>query len=282
MKPDLNYYSLEDLVERWKEYNIKENDLLKYGQDGKLQFSMWVTPPSDNYSYVKITCGYYEWLEDEETNPIARREYPIYFGSRELFMLSHGTIDKLLNTALKGTAHPRLNPICGDCPKKCENLNHGRSAGLYVSYSGSLDREYADLNNMDTDVYAHEHDFLAITKDDLVVRHSDLVQFEKYHFKPEEVLPPYLDPDNEFYSVTLDLAVRAWKALFEEKKHLLEASAGKAGAAYLQRPESGCTELLYESGIKLTPTLAENIAKVAAGEYSPYRQKWNTFCKLNK
>jgi hypothetical protein len=120
-----------------------------------------------------------------------------------------------------------------------------------------------------------------IQKKDLIVTLDDVKRFEKNELQREDPLPPYMDPTNEYYSVTLDLAVKTWKAIFVDKKCLNNNSATKAGSQYLKSPENGYEDRLKKNNMELSDKLASEIAKIAAGEYSPSKIKWNEF-KRNK
>ena len=271
MKLEHEFFDLQELEKRWSEYGLTEKDILKYGVSGKLQFSIF-PPNSPIISRIAQLHNTNEYLNGETV--ICSEN--VDGGNGSIYNISIITVKNIFhaesNYAQNGIPSEVELELEIPCPEpKCKFPNR---ATCWL--------EYCLLPHPGAS--AESRKGFTCNRFDLIVTHKNELAFEETYLKPEpeEQKPPYLDPDNEFYSVTLDLAVRAWKVIFEEKKHLDKNSAGKAGSAYLRSPESGCTELLQKFDIELTPTLADNIAKVAAGEYSPNKSKWNRFCKRNK
>jgi hypothetical protein len=267
MKPAHDYYDLKELKERWSEFFLTEKDILKYGVSGKLQFSFRVHSGSDTFNFIygngNLSDGEEFYCDEIDSDRSKKGVYNI----------SAGTV----NNILKAESDYIKNDIPSEvdlklkipCPSpKCKIPNRATTCDLV--YSGFPIMDSSD---------GHYVTDYTCNRFDLIVTHENVLAFEETYIKPEpeEKTPPYLDPDNEFYSVTLDLAVKAWKAIFEDRKHLDSNSAGIAGATYLKSRESGCAELSKKYNIELTDTLAENIAKIAVGEYSPNKPKWNNF-----
>ena len=62
MKPDFEYYTITQLIERWTEYDITEKDLLQYGAEEQLEFVVrWDTLKKANCNLI---CSTNEtWLD---------------------------------------------------------------------------------------------------------------------------------------------------------------------------------------------------------------------------
>jgi hypothetical protein len=283
-KPDHDYYDILELIERWRlkyKEKIKIKDLLKWGASGRLQFSIYVTiVDSFWFSHFEIMPFSISKDEVEDVNQEYMRSpwkechcapTEIYPSEKRLYRVEKRSIDDLLSPREKERIQPILLMNCNDCSEfeQCKNSNTlDYSAQLLIHETSHFVKKHK---------YVDEIHAFHITKDNLVVTHDDLIRFEKESFIHKESTPPYLDQENKFYSVTLDLAVRTWRAIFIDKKHLEQNSAANAGKKYLLSPDSGCAELLEKIDMKLSDTLVSKIAKIAAGEYSPNKAKWNEF-----
>jgi hypothetical protein len=269
MKLEHEYYDLQDLEKRWSEYGYTEKDILKYGVSGKLQFSI-IVPNRPNTTILisrvaQLSGG--ELVTCNET---------FAGGPGCIYTISSFTVKDILlaesdytKNGIHSEVNLQLEIPCTEPKCKYPNLANCNLEYSIVPLAGPSDRTYTGVT---------------CNRFDLIVTHTNVLAFEETYLKAdaEEPTPPYLDPDNEFYSVTLDLAVQAWKAIFKDKKHCDKASAALAAAAYLESQESGCAELLEKYNMELTPTFASQIAKIAAGEYSPNKVKWNEYRNRNK
>ncbi len=301
-KPNHEYYSIDDLIKIWREYEVTQTDLLKWGASDSLQFYIWVSV-GDEFSYIEFKSLYYNQIEiseEDRKNGLQNwEEIPfdtikILSGNKKLYRIAKQTVDHFLKKSDETKVRPKLLPDCSNCPiysgsnKKCED-------SCYVDFTAYYDQFHPSYSRKDPEIKAFEliprshhpgimgqySDLLNITKNELVVTHDEFKRFETTFLQREEIIPPYLDPANEFYSITLDAAVRTWKALFIDKIDLTSNSAKLAGKKYLFSPVSGCNELFSNSQIKLSTTIASEVAKIAAGEYSADKKKWNNFRRGN-
>ncbi|MDA3971256.1 MAG: hypothetical protein PF442_07885 [Desulfobulbaceae bacterium] len=273
MKPDLNYYQINDLLKRWKEYGFSEEYLLQYGASGELQFSRWISPPKWEYrfEYIIITCGHYESKRGHHPSG----EYKIPYGERILFDVPKEQIDQLLNSNIDKQTGIALIPRCDEDCQICRNLSPVPSLYAYCS-EGRLDEEYLVRNYLDVnpDIDGEDAPGLIkdVTKKDLVVTLENVRKFEKDFLEMDPQKSPYLDPARYGYSEDLAIIISTRDAVIEEKNILATVSAKQAGIAYIKKyyPNSG----LHECKI-------DRLAAYALAGIS-HPTLWNQFIKDNE
>lgn len=188
---------------------------------------------------------------------------------------------------------PEFLPICEKyqsiCNRKCElALDRDFGKKIYTAdpndkFEGrsfdSLFTSIYEIRNVDLPIIqTKSKHYRSINKNDLVVTIDEVKRFEKKFSQKEEDRQPYLDPENELYSVTLDLAIRTWKAVFIEKQYIDKNSPVEAGKAFFHEHKEAFDDLIKNNGYsELSENLIKEIAKIASGEFSPNRAKWNSF-----
>jgi hypothetical protein len=276
-KPDHEYYDIIELIARWQEDNIEftEIDLLKHGSSGKLQFSVWITNAQntsvEDDSFDDYISIYQTGTNREDFKPELTKIAP---GEKRLYRISPQSVNKLLDFSTRSSGYSNQDLMA----MRSGGLgNYIKNFELLPDCKGCANNEELCEKKCNVKLQGN----VQIQKKDLIVTLDDVKRFEKNELQREDPLPPYMDPTNEYYSVTLDLAVKTWKAIFVDKKCLNNNSATKAGSQYLKSPENGYEDRLKKNNMELSDKLASEIAKIAAGEYSPSKIKWNEF-KRNK
>lgn len=261
MKPELDYYDIPGLIVLWSEHDIKESDLLQYGASGRLQFSIWLSPPTANCGPISIECGYKHVEEDEFSEdgyscyslPVHTEK--IYYGDRKLFKVSPKTADQLLNKKIAGKAIAIISLRCEGCSGNCSSQTS--SAGQYI--------------NCDTDLSAQTplryNEILEITPSDLIVTIDEVKRFSINELGKQPEKPPYTVPTTYGYSSDLALAIEIWQAVVVERTILDKKSARRAGIAYIKKhhPELKCGE-----------TRKGEISTVALSGIAPTKE-WSKF-----
>ena len=167
MKPEHSYYDIKELVQRWSEYEVKEKDLLKYGANGQLQFSIILGPKSYEYRILIVQSHH-----DDSNSSICNIK-PILYGQRTLFDLNAVTISDLLFSSDSNRVIARLTPQCKECSCNSSNCKNIWTHALYDTLSEFISplglqypRDYEDL-------------IVPCNKDDLVIRSDEVLKFEK-------------------------------------------------------------------------------------------------------
>lgn len=244
MKPAHEYYKITELIEKWSVHdkNINETDILKWGTSGQLQFSVWIST-GEYYDHIDIIQEYQDGTEIAEEGLLEGKEVckPVSCKTiridreRKIWKLSKNTVELLLDNRKHDTVFPELLLDCDECKDQpCDDTGTIRIQPTLATW---WLREYPDY---DSDHYDYRRDdpkfsYLYISKEDLVVSHEDMKQFEKEYFKPETQTPPYLDPTHPAYNIELALAIETWEALFIHKSHIDEGTAKQATQKYLEK-----------------------------------------------
>ena len=79
MKPDLDNYNLEELVERWKEHDITKGDLLQYGASDKLWMGLLIRAEESLIESAAVQDNY------ADIGNIIRQYLDSYINIRKLY-----------------------------------------------------------------------------------------------------------------------------------------------------------------------------------------------------
>lgn len=244
MKPTHMYYNVSELIAKWSVYdsNINETDILKWGASGKLQFSVWIST-GIYYEHIDIIQEYQDGTEIAEEGLLEGKEVLKHIScetiridkERKIWRLSQKSIEFLLDGKKKNTVFPELLLDCDDCENtQCDDTRTIRIQPTLAAWWLEKYPNY-DPFHYDTGQEDPRFRYLYISKDDLVVSHEDMKQFEEEFFKPEVPIPPYLDPTHFAFNYQLALAIETWNALFIDKSHINEKTAKKAAQQYLKQ-----------------------------------------------
>lgn len=299
-KPDHEFYTINELVDRWKVYDntLNEDDLLKYGVNGRLVFSIRVIPP-EGVEYVQYQMftkisdtdsKKNEW-EECSTPKKAFHDKPLYPN------VSIKTMNDVYDLENGQSLEPEFDPICDEFKNECKKQCHMTatlffdSNGPYWS-NGSEELWSLEVVQAGSDcpyertIFNNRQHFEKINKRDLCVTLDEVRRFENEKFQDQFPQPAYLDPENEFFSRTLYAAVKTWEAIFIQKQHLDKNSAAEAGKTFLLSPQNEFLELFNDWVTKriggqeikgMSDHLAKEIGKIAGGDYNRDRGKWTQF-----
>ncbi len=244
MKPTHEYYNITELIEKWSVHdkNINETDILKWGASGQLQFSMWIST-GEYYDHIDIIQAYQDGIEKAKEGLLEGKKVQKLKSCKEIridrerkiWKLSKSTVEFLLDDKKQDTVFPELLLDCDGCEsQQCDDTRRIRIQPTLATW---WLREYPDYISEFCDSRRENPQFsyLYISKEDLVVSHEDMKQFEKEYYKPEIPTPPYLDPTHPAYNVELALAIETWEALFIHKSHIDEGTAKQATQKYLEK-----------------------------------------------
>ncbi|MDA3823468.1 MAG: hypothetical protein PF450_12780 [Bacteroidales bacterium] len=279
--PILDHYNLQDLVRLGDDNNFTEKQLLQLGAKGKLQYSIMPSAPS-NARHIMLT---HKYIEENNFNPDGYSCVPCDYSTtgcfksiNKIFKISKNTVERIYHNETiheSGYKTPKI---------KAELLSRCNDNQCQFSSSCFLDHEI--IYDIGVPVSDSRPPVLFCNRTDLIVTSEDIKAYNEKDLdsiKPTETIPPYLDPENEFYSVTLDIAVQTWKAIFEDKKYLDEASAANAGKRYIMSQKEYYHKLLnqYDMNKKddnsISLKLIGDIARIATGDFSSNKMKWNKF-----
>lgn len=192
MKPELPYYDIKELRKRWSENGLTEQDLLKYGESGELQFSIRLGPSTEQ-AHIEISQYYKEKAvvqlsetdkdifkdfgkapPDEQT--ITRKKLcdkkTVSFKSRELFDVTPLMVSDLFHLSDKTDIILRILPWCTGCERHPSTCDDRFTETRYVL---NPIHDHADQASR-----RHPEDFtLRYTKKDLVVRPEEVLRFEE-------------------------------------------------------------------------------------------------------
>jgi len=249
MKPDFDHYSISQLIERWSVYNFKEDDLLQYGISGKLHFSIWVFPFTDNISHLNMECYCYENDGEYYLRKTLHR-YQIPCESPKLFKITPSTVTRLKKVYLKEDQQrptATLIPPCNDCTEK-DCSEEASMDEIYVACSAEVKNETYDASQL-----------LKIGLSDLVVTIEEIRRFEQEELKNIN-LHPCAIPNTIGYSPYLAIALEIWESVYIKKEILDTTSSKQAGIAYIKRHHPST----YDKG----ENRRDSIAAVAISKYA--------------
>jgi hypothetical protein len=189
MKPDHKYYDITELIQRWSEHGVTEKDLLKYGADGKLQFSISIGPCTQE-DHIEVTQCFDEKtvvttsdfsrkiaedfglsVDKNEKKVVSRccKIKTVSFENYELFDVTPLTIHKLLAKE-NNEVVVLLTPDCYDCNRRTSTCDNVRVTARYV-----LINDPNDLQSI-----RHPDDFLIrCSRSRLVVKPAEFLRFDE-------------------------------------------------------------------------------------------------------
>ena len=179
MNPEHKYYNIAELLVRWADHKITEMDLLKWGAEGKLQFSLLLSDTREPRDMTENSC--------EITIRQVRLEDPKYVlcdectlrTKRELFKLAPKIIDNILVSPDKNHREIEILPWC----KGCEKYDSPEKDTCQVIISsGTIAETHAEASGDFRQLWNYG-------KDDLVVEHDEVKRFEKEFPVFEEYIP---------------------------------------------------------------------------------------------
>jgi hypothetical protein len=189
MKPDHKYYDITELIQRWSEHGLTKKDLLKYGAEGKLQFSISLGPSTqENHIEVnqcfdektvvrtsdfsrKIAEDFGLSVDENEEKVVSRccRTRTVSFENYELFDVTPLTILKLL-ASKENEVVALLTPDCDGCNRLTSTCDNMRVTARYVVIYDPNDMQ--NIRNPD--------DFLIrCSRSCLVVKHDEFLRFDE-------------------------------------------------------------------------------------------------------
>ncbi|MFC1827311.1 hypothetical protein ACFLZQ_05225 [Thermodesulfobacteriota bacterium] len=263
MTPRHSYYNIAELLGRWADNKFTEMDLLKWGAEGKLQFSILLSDTREPRDMTEDS--------HEITIRQVRLEDPKYVlcdectlrTKRELFKLAPEIIDKIIVSPDKNHRVIKILPWCNDCDTYSIP---DKNAFQVIISSGTIAEAHAEASGDFRQLWNYG-------KDDLVIELDEVKRFEKEFPVFEEYIPPYLYPKHPYYSVELAIAVDTWKALFVDGINLDKRSGKQAGAEYIR--------IKYKDR-KFKKPKRELIAAIAASKYvqtynwEKFRKEWSS------
>lgn len=253
MKRKHSYYRLNELLERrWQAHDLSISELLKFAAEDELQLSVILHPDDMIGTPIDYTYNDDDGYEHDCHSDYIDSTMVLDIPQRIAFQMEL----KFTNEGMKSKFN--IGSIFSCRKQKC---SYPKKFGCGPEFEGDI----------------------SCSVNDLLITHENVLRFERKLPGTEE-LPPYLDPENEFYSVTLDLAVKGWKAIFEDHNILHEKSPAKSVAKYLLKSDDMKQRFEDKYGEVLTSTMAESIGRIATGQYSSNkgRAEWNKYIKTIK
>jgi hypothetical protein len=238
-----DYYYISELVDRWREFGLTEERLLRYGKEGKLQFSYILKP------FGEIDCIHFVTYESEDDKDVVKTAYQISTGCEELVKVSSKFISTLIEVIQSDNSLYECDFF--DLPLIMQETSEKEQICLITEPSFDKDSRIK--------VYLKAKDF--------VVKVEEVQRFE-IDFK-EQPLPPYLNPDKEFYSKHIDVLIRVWTDIFENHLYLDQKTCKQAAKR--------CIEEKYEEEFQITAT--DNIEYMSRFINACISERWSEFTK---
>ncbi|NPE31724.1 hypothetical protein HNV12_27955 [Methanococcoides sp. SA1] len=273
MKPDLDYYNIPELMERWSEHDIKGSDLLQYGASRKLQFSIWIAPPTGIHHTLYFDCFCYE---DGDSIPLTptNTNY-LTHNNPKLFKVTSQTIRRILSKTRPNNdplhnhsdayTEAAIMPDCAVCYFKCHKKSRREGISINcLNHDTKHDDECATCDTKcpkqtlpdKTSVYCvirdtrycnengdealpkdpiNINELLTITARDLVVTIDEVKRFEREQEITKTNLPLCVTPGTFGYSQHMAIALEIWESVFIKQEILNTTSPNQAGIAYIDK-----------------------------------------------
>ena len=208
MKLVQEYYHLQDLpkklAKRWARPDLCEQDFLRWGATGQLQFSILLT----NY------CN--EYYSDKECIELTPRDFLRNPQGDPKDMTKPSDNNKNIIKITKKAVEKFL-----------DNEQHQISGrDTIIAHYKRFQTTPESGSTTPSKIYCKKYD--------LIVTSADILSFEKNESIREEEKPIYLRETEVGYNSELALAIEVWNALFVEKQFIEEKTAKKAAIKYIE------------------------------------------------